>query len=112
MWSTFRWRGRCEGDGTRHGSVPENADTVIEREIEHSVDTDSSPTSELHTGALPERLFPRLTPQQIARVATHGRRRPTAAAEVLVDTGDKAIPFFVVLSGEIQAVRASMARRR
>jgi thioredoxin reductase (NADPH) len=70
------------------------------------VDTDSSPTSALQTGALPERLFPRLTAQQIARIATHGRRRPTAAAEVLVDAGDKGIPFFVVLSGEIQAVRA------
>jgi CRP-like cAMP-binding protein len=70
------------------------------------VDTDSSPTSDLQTGALPERLFPRLTAQQIARIATHGRRRPTAAAEVLVDARDKGIPFFVVLSGEIQAVRA------
>src|SRR5438309_8194684 len=58
------------------------------------------------TGPLPERLFPRLTPPQISRIATRGRRRPMAAGDVLVDVGDRAVPFLVVLSGEIQAVRA------
>jgi thioredoxin reductase (NADPH) len=79
---------------------------LIEQEIVRSVDTESSPTSAHQTGTLPERLFPQLTPQQISRIATRGRRRPIAAGEVLVDVGDKVIPFFVVLSGEIQAVRA------
>ena len=58
------------------------------------------------TGPLPERLFPRLTPSQISRIATRGRRRPMAAGDVLVDVGERAVPFLVVLSGEIQAVRA------
>jgi thioredoxin reductase (NADPH) len=52
------------------------------------------------------RLFPTLTPQQISRIAAHGRRRSTARNEVLVDVGDRVVPFFVVFSGEIQAVRA------
>jgi len=54
---------------------------------------------------LPERLFPTLTSDHISRIAARGRRRPVAAGEVLVNVGDKAIPFFVVLSGAIQAWR-------
>jgi thioredoxin reductase (NADPH) len=41
----------------------------------------------------------------VSRIASHGRRRPTARGEVLVEVGDKAVPFFVVLDGELQAVR-------
>ena len=54
-----------------------------------------------------ERLFPTLTPAQIKRIAAHGRRRAIARGEVLVDVGAKVVPFFVVISGEIQVVRAS-----
>ena len=60
------------------------------------------------TGPSPaERLFPTLTSAQIARITPHGRRRATAAGEVLVEAGDKAVPFFLVLSGEIQALGPS-----
>src|ERR1700751_2764643 len=55
--------------------------------------------------SLPDRLFPTLTAGQIARIAAHGRRRSIAPGDVLVDVGDKTIPFFVVLSGAIQALR-------
>ena len=41
----------------------------------------------------------------MSRIAAHGRRRATARGEVLVEAGDKAAPFFVVLSGELQALR-------
>ncbi|MGH9523238.1 MAG: FAD-dependent oxidoreductase [Terriglobales bacterium] len=51
--------------------------------------------------------FPVLTPAQIARVAAHGRVRPIHAGEVLVEQGDKVVPFFVVTSGEIEIVRPS-----
>ena len=51
------------------------------------------------------RLFPTLTPQQMSRIAAHGRRRSTSPGEVLVEVGDKVVPFFVVVSGEIQVVR-------
>jgi thioredoxin reductase (NADPH) len=55
----------------------------------------------------PERVFPTLTPQQVSRIAVHGRRRPIARGEVLVEAGDRAVPFFVVVSGEVQVVRPS-----
>jgi thioredoxin reductase (NADPH) len=38
-------------------------------------------------------------------MAAHGRRRPTVAGEVLVEVGDQAVPIFVVVSGEVQALR-------
>jgi thioredoxin reductase (NADPH) len=52
---------------------------------------------------LPERLFPTLTSRQLSRMAAHGVRRPIARGEVLVEPGDRAVPLFVVLSGEVQA---------
>jgi thioredoxin reductase (NADPH) len=55
--------------------------------------------------ARPERAFPTLTSQQVTRIAARGRRRSTARGEVLVEVGDKAVPFFVVVSGELEAVR-------
>src|ERR1700674_2672957 len=56
-----------------------------------------------------ERLFPTLTSAQIARIAARGRRRTIARGEVLVEVGDKDVPFFVVVSGEVQALRPSSA---
>jgi thioredoxin reductase (NADPH) len=50
-------------------------------------------------------MFPILTPAQVARVAAHGRRRPTAAADVLVRVGDARAPFFVIVSGRVRIVR-------
>ena len=79
---------------------------MIKQEIVRSVDADPSPTSQPQGASLPERLFPTLTALQISRIAALGRRRSTARGEVLVDVGDKIVPFFVILSGEIQAVRA------
>ncbi len=52
-----------------------------------------------------EEAFPILTPAQIFRVATHGRSRMTQSGEVLVEQGDSAVPFFVVVSGEVEVVR-------
>jgi len=54
-----------------------------------------------------DHLFPTLTPAQITRIAAHGRRRAVARGEVLVEVGAKVVPFFVVVSGEIQVLRAS-----
>src|SRR5499427_6211900 len=59
------------------------------------------------TVSRPERLFPILTPAQVARVAAHGRRRSTTRGEVLVDVGDRIVPCFVVVTGEIQALQVS-----
>jgi len=53
----------------------------------------------------PEQIFPTLTPAQISRITAHGHRRAIRAGEILVQQGDIDIPFFVVLAGELDAVR-------
>src|SRR5258707_8651361 len=59
------------------------------------------------TVSRPERLFPKLTPTQLARITSHGRRRATSRSEVLVDVGERVVPCFVVVAGEIQALQVS-----
>jgi thioredoxin reductase (NADPH) len=54
-----------------------------------------------------ERMFPTLTTEQFARIAAHGRRRAIARGDVLVEVGDKIVPFFVLVSGEVQVLRPS-----
>ena len=54
-------------------------------------------------------MFPRLTPAQIARTAAHGRHRAIVSGEVLVEPGARPVSFFVVLSGQIQILRANDA---
>jgi hypothetical protein len=66
---------------------------------------DPSPAPAAATVSQFDRAFPTLTPQQVARIAAHGRHRPTARGEVLVEVGDKAVPFFVVVNGEVQVLR-------
>ena len=61
-------------------------------------------TSLAVTVSRPERVFPTLTPEQVSRMAAHGRRRSTTRGTVLVDVGDQAVPIFVVVGGELQAV--------
>ena len=56
------------------------------------------------------RLFPTLTAEQVARIAAHGRRRAIARDDVLVEVGDRIVPFFVVVSGEIQVLRPADGR--
>ena len=56
------------------------------------------------TASRSEQIFPTLTSAQIARVAKHGRTRTVRSGEVLVEQGDP-VPFFVVISGELEAVR-------
>jgi CRP-like cAMP-binding protein len=61
----------------------------------------------LTTVSHPDRVFPTLTPAQIARVARHGQRRPMASGEVLVEAGQRPVRFFVVSNGDVQALRPS-----
>jgi thioredoxin reductase (NADPH) len=56
-----------------------------------------------------EQIFPKLTPEQISRVAAQGHIRAIQPGDVLVEQGDSAVPFFVVDSGEIEIVRPSGA---
>ena len=54
-----------------------------------------------------DRVFPTLTPTQIGRIAPHGRQRAIRPGDVLVEVGQRPVPFFVVLSGELQVLRPS-----
>jgi len=54
-----------------------------------------------------ERVFPRLTPAQIARVAARGTKRSIASGEVLFEPGQGASRFYVVISGAIEVVMPS-----
>src|SRR5262245_41628079 len=70
------------------------------------MDTPDTPQTPLAaTVSRPERIFPKLTPEQISRIVRRGRRRAIARGDVLVEVGDRAVPFFVVVDGEIEAVR-------
>jgi len=59
------------------------------------------------TSSRVEQIFPKLTPAQISRIAVHGHIRAIQPGEVLVEQGESAVPFFVVVSGEIEIVRPS-----
>ncbi len=52
-----------------------------------------------------EQVFPSLSPAQLDRVAAHGIRRSVQAGEVLYEQGTRDVPFFVLLSAELEAVR-------
>ena len=70
-----------------------------------SMDSDDPALTPLAvTVSRPDRVFPTLTPEQLSRIASHGRRRSTIRGDVLIEVGDRAVPVFVVLVGELQAV--------
>jgi thioredoxin reductase (NADPH) len=52
-----------------------------------------------------EKIFPKLTPAQIGRIAAHGRTRSVHPGDVLIEQGDTSVPFFVVITGEVEIVR-------
>ncbi|MEA2161908.1 MAG: thioredoxin reductase [Thermoanaerobaculia bacterium] len=54
-----------------------------------------------------EHVFPVLTPAQIARIAPLGRVRPIQAGEVLLEAGEQADHFFVILSGRLDILRTT-----
>jgi len=70
----------------------------------------AEPTTPLPlTSSRADQIFPTLTSVQIEPVATHGCTRAVRSGEVLVEQGDRAIPFFLVISGELEAVRPTCA---
>src|ERR1051326_2450101 len=52
-------------------------------------------------------MFPVLTDDQIARVASHGRIRAIRQGEILIQPGDRSVPVFVVKSGRLDVMRVS-----
>lgn len=57
-------------------------------------------------------VFPTLSDEQIERVKTRGRVRGITTGEVLIEQGDATVPFFVILSGELEAVRPTELGKR
>lgn len=57
------------------------------------------------TASRADQIFPALTKAQIDRIAAHGFMRIVRSGEILVEYGDTAVPFFVIVSGELEAVR-------
>ena len=56
-----------------------------------------------------DQIFPTVTTEQIDRIGAYGAMRAVRAGEVLAEQGDTPVPFFVILSGEVEAVRPSGA---
>src|SRR5215813_320773 len=54
-----------------------------------------------------ERMFPKLTPAQIERIAALGRVRPIRPGEVLIEAGQRIVPFFVITAGQVEIVLPS-----
>jgi thioredoxin reductase (NADPH) len=52
-----------------------------------------------------EKIFPKLTPAQISRIAVHGHIRSVQTGEVLLEQGDTSVLFFVVITSEVEIVR-------
>ncbi|MFI6080664.1 FAD-dependent oxidoreductase [Streptomyces sp. NPDC051217] len=77
------------GDETRPGAAP------VPDEAQESVTLE---TPDIY-GA-----YPRLSDEQMARLAQHGRRRAVDAGDVLIREGERCEMFYVVLSGSVAIV--------
>jgi thioredoxin reductase (NADPH) len=64
-----------------------------------------SATPQLTLHEDPEDIFPTLKEGQIARFAGHGRLREVQSGQVLVEQGDQRMPFYLVVSGELEVVQ-------
>ena len=69
--------------------------------------SNSTPDLPIATTAHMDHVFPTLTPEQIKRVALHGRVRRLQAGEVIAEVGDTHMNFFVVTAGRLEARRPS-----
>src|SRR3989475_6130734 len=63
------------------------------------------PTKNDLPGQRAERLYPTLTPAQLARITAHGRRRHVERGEVLVQAGEQTARLFVVVAGRLGGFR-------
>jgi thioredoxin reductase (NADPH) len=65
----------------------------------------STPSGLPLTSSRIEKIFPKLTPNQISRITAYGRTRSVQPGEVLIEQGDTSVPFFVVITAEVEIVR-------
>lgn len=54
-----------------------------------------------------DQVFPILTAEQIARLASKGRRRAMQRGDVLIEEGQLHFPLVVVIEGELETVRTT-----
>jgi thioredoxin reductase (NADPH) len=54
-----------------------------------------------------ERLFPKLKPEQMERMAAHGVVRQVREGEVLTEVGERNAPFFIIKTGSLDIIRLS-----
>ncbi len=52
-----------------------------------------------------DKLFPKLTEEQMVRISKYGILRPIIKGEILLNLGEKYLRFFVVKQGEIEALQ-------
>ena len=69
--------------------------------------TYTKPASAPLAGEQPDRMFPKLTAEQVARISLHGHARRVRAGEVLTEAGEETTRFFVVKTGQIDIVKVS-----
>jgi thioredoxin reductase (NADPH) len=56
--------------------------------------------------------FPQLTPAQVGRIRAFGRVRKVEVGEVLFEPGDGNVPFFALLSGELEIIQLDVQGER
>src|SRR3989475_2708288 len=69
------------------------------------------PTKNDLPGQRAERLYPTLTPAQLARITAHGRPRHVERGEVLVQAGEQTARLFVVVAGRLDVIRPAAAEQ-
>src|ERR1700737_3319469 len=69
--------------------------------------TDTALPTPLTLTSRVDQVFPTLTPAQVKRIASHGRVRRVQSGEVLLEAGEQAEHFFVVITGRIEILRPS-----
>jgi thioredoxin reductase (NADPH) len=78
--------------------------------MEHAMSNDSSgnPDELSSGGSRYHQVYPRLDERQLARLERYGERRKLKTDDILYSEGDRHIAMFAILSGTIEATRASV----
>jgi thioredoxin reductase (NADPH) len=72
----------------------------------------TTPTPSPYPAVDMNHAFPQLSAEQIDRIRPFGKVRKVEAEEILFQPGDGSVPFFVVLSGEMEIVQIDMTGER
>src|SRR5262249_4077560 len=69
--------------------------------------TESTSSTPLINSATESFMFPKLSAEQIERIAAHGVLQPITRSEVLIESDQSDMPFFIVKTGQIEMIRPS-----